>query len=410
MTYLPSLLCAVLLAQTGTATAPKPKMAIIPFAAITAEVSTRIGVKAQGMLTTELKSAEAFELVEPPKDKVSPDADTLEPARKSVAEAQALREKRKFRLAADSLQQALRYYQSHASLLDDVAEVVDAYALLSAVQYNTGHDDEAARSLRQALAMAPHRELPLAQTSNLFAKVVFDTRKVVKDAAPGTLLFESTPANAPVMLDGVAVGSTPLLVKEVPPGLHFWKVTLPSQEVLGGAAEVTAQKQAVVKVSSVRKGPETRLLAALAQNRLDSDAVAAAAEYAKALDSAWLLLGGISKHGKGLALDTFLYSKEKGELRRMARTTFDTELLSAGMEFYSLVGELSQKGDSVGDVVKVPAAVSLTLERQGPSALTEVRFSAQLQTESGDASADVNAEDGPKKPVEPKRRAPLKQK
>ncbi len=392
------------------APAVKPKLSVMPFAALTGDVPQRAGTKALGMLNTEFKSAESFALLDLKKEKVAGGADeAVENARKAVAEAKELRGKKKFRLAEEALQRAIGAYKTAPAALTDVGEVVDAYALLSAVQFNTGRDEEGAKSLNQAITMAPDRELPLAQTSALFLRVVTDARKVLKDGAKGSLMLESAPSNAPVLLDGLALGTTPLAVKDVPPGLHFWKATLPSGEALGGVVEVLAGKQALAKASSASKDPESRLLSSLAQNRLDADLLAAAREHAKSAEADLVVFGALSKEGKGLALDTFLYAASTGEMRRMARASFDTELLSAGMEFFNLAGELAKKGDKVGEAVRVPSSVSMTLITGGAAKLAEAKYGVVPGKElDGLDAAEPAKEEGPRKPLESKRRGPLK--
>jgi PEGA domain len=388
----------------------KPKLSVMPFAALTGDVPTRAGAKAVGMLTTEFKSADSFALVDAKKDKATSGAEELlEKARKEVTDAKELRGKKKFRLAEEALQRSITAYKGAANALTDVSEVVDAYALLAAVQYNTGRDEDGVKNLNQALTLAPERELPLAQTSALFARVVTDARKALKDAPRGSLMLESAPSNAPVLVDGLALGATPLAVKDVPPGLHFWRATLPSGEAVGGIVEVVANKQANAKATSASKDPESRLLSSLSQNKLDADLVAAAKEHAKASEADLVVFGALSREGKGLALDTFLYAVSTGEVRRMARASFDTELLSAGMEFYNLAGELAKKTDKVGEAVKVPASVSMSLISGGVAKLAEAKYGVVPGKElEGIEGTEPAKDEGPRKPLEQKRRGPLK--
>ncbi len=391
----------------------KPKLTVMPFAALTGDVPQRAGAKAVGMLLTEFKSADAFALVEGKKEKATSTAEeSLETARKEVESAKALRAKKKFRLAEEALQRAVFAYKDSATVLPEIGEVVDAWALLAAVQFNTGRDEEGTKSLAQALALAPDRELPLAQTSALFARVVDDARKAMKAAPKGVVVLESSPANAPVQLDGQALGAAPLTIREVPPGLHYWRAALPSGEQVGGVLEVTAGKQAQAKALSASKDPETRLLSSLAQNKLDAELVAAAKEHAKSAEADLVVFGALSNEGKGLALDAFLFAASSGEVRRMGRAAFDTELLSAGMEFYNLAGELAKKGDKVGEAVRVPATVSLTLMTGGASRMAEAKFGLlpgkELEVEGAEPADAKEPGDGKRKPLEQKRRAPLK--
>lgn len=394
-----------------TAPAAPQKLGVLPFASLSGDVPARAGQKASGMLSTEFKNAEGLQFVDL-RHSAGADAangDALSDARKLVDEAKEQRKKKKFRLASEALTKAVGAYRTNAASVADVAEVVDAYALLSAVQYNTGRDDEGLASLKTALALAPDRDLPLAATSQLFARVVADTRKAVKDAPKGTLQIETTPSGAPVAVDGVLLGNTPLQVKEVPPGLHFWRATLPNGEVLGGVAEVASGKTAKVTGTSTSKDPESRLLSAVSQNRLDADLVKAAQELTAASGLDLLVFGTLSKEGKGLALDSFIYAAKGGEVRRLSRAAFDTELLSAGVEFYNLAGQLSSKGPKSGDPVKVPSPVIAAL---GPSGvkLAEAKYGVQPGKGELDVGEDAPAakDEGPRKPAGP--RKPLQKK
>jgi hypothetical protein len=409
---------SLLLAAEGEAppaapAGPAPKLAVLPFAALGGDVPQRAGSKAAGMLTTEFKSLEAVQLLDTRKAAAAdPFTDGLSTARKSVEEAKELRKKRKFRLADEALNKALTAYKQLSGGITEIGEIADAYALSSAVLYNTGRDDEGLKALTTALALAPDRDLPLAQTSPLFSRVVTDARKSVKDTAKNVLLVESTPAGGAVFVDSIPLGGSPLQVTLVPAGLHFWKVALANGETVGGVVEVTNGKPTKVSGVSTTKDPESRLLAQLAQNKLDAELVAAAKEQATALSADLLLFGALSKDGKGLALDCFLYVAQSNEIRRLQRSAFDTELLSAGMEFYNLAGALTAKGAKVGELVKVPSAVT-----NGPAPvgtrIAEAKYGIQPGKElalDGVEPVEPAKEDGTRKPLEQKSRAPLKKK
>lgn len=400
--------------EAGAPAAAAPlKLTLMPFAALTSDVPQRAGQKASGMLMQELKNGEGLQLLDTRK-KEAPDAfaEALAQARKDVESAKELRSRRKFRLADEALGKALAALRASAAGLTDLSEVVDAYALAAAVQFNTGRDEEGAKSLATALALAPDRPLPLAATSALFGKVVDDARKALKEGPKGSLQVETSPSGAALLIDGVALGGSPLLIKDVPPGLHFWRATLPNGEVVGGTLEVAAGKQAKATGTASSKDPESRLLAQLAVNKLDADLVTAAKEHAAATQADLVVFGALSKDGKGLALDAFLYAAAGGELRRLPRSKFDTELLSAGMEFFNLAGALAKQGAKVGEAVKVPASV-LADRPVGQAKVAEAKYGVQPGKELAlDGVADgVNTEpvkdDGPRKPLDGKR-TPLK--
>jgi hypothetical protein len=407
-------LLLVLVALPAAAQEAPPKLGVLPFASLSGDVPARAGQKASGMLATEFKNAEGLAFVDIRKAGGTDfaGADALNDARKAVDEAKEQRKKKKFRLANESLGKAVAAYKANAAGLSDIAEVVDAYALLAAVQYNTGKDEDGLKSLQTALALAPERDLPLAATSQLFARVVNDTRTALKASAKGVLQIETTPSGASVAVDGISLGNTPLQVKEVPPGLHFWRATLPNGEMLGGTADVVSGKTAKVSGASQSKDPESRLLSSVSQNKLDADMVKAAGEIATGASIDLLVFGTLSKEGKNLALDVFIFGAKANEVRRLTRATFDTELLSAGVEFYRLVGELAAKGPKSGDPVKVPSNV---LPNLGPSGVkvAEAKYGVQPGKEAvdlGEPDQTPVKDDGNRKPLGDGKRAPLKKK
>lgn len=395
--------------------ASNPKIAVVPFAALSGDVPQRAGDKAASMLTSELKSAEGFALVDVKKSAApDPYAARLDEARKLVEEAQALRSKRKFNAAEETLQKALAAYKEGAPGLEEIGELQDAYVLLSAIQYLTGRDEEGEKTLQTALALAPARELPLAKTSPLFTRVVSDARAALEKAPKGTLLVESTPMGAQVTVDGVSLGTTPLQITDVPAGVHVWRVQLPSGEATGGVTQVVEKKQAKVTGQPQTTDPESKILATLSQNKIDQSVLDAAKQHAQTVQADMLIFGALSREGKKLALDSFVLKVESGELKRLPRSTFDTELLSAGMEFYNLVGKLAKEGLKVGSDTRLPGPVSAEFKSGGVK-VAEVRFGQNPNKtnviEAGgvvDTGNDSKKEEKDRKPLEKKRRVPLR--
>jgi len=126
---------ALVLATAALADEPKPKLTVVPFAALTGDVPGKAGSKAAGMLTTEFKNSDTVQVVDA-KQPQAPEAsaESLDEPRKHVEEAKALRTRKKFRLADEALQKALASYQAAAAGLTDLGEVADAWALLKATR------------------------------------------------------------------------------------------------------------------------------------------------------------------------------------------------------------------------------------------------------------------------------------
>jgi hypothetical protein len=161
-----------------------------------------------------------------------------------------------------------------------------------------------------------------------------------------------------------------------------------------------------VKGQITESDPESRLLAALSHNALDAATVSAAKNAAKEMEAELLVFGALSREGKNLALDGFLLNASSGEVRRLPRSTFDPELLSAGMELYTLAGEISHKGIQVGDSTR--PAEPLAVGHSGSGfAVAE----AEYGTAPGKADAEAtpegpSAQDGARAPLG--KRKPLK--
>src|SRR5262245_50040417 len=81
---------------------PKPKVAVVSFAALSGDVPQRAGQKAASMFSSELRNTGGFEVLDPPAvPAANPTLADLEAARAAFKEARELREKRKFRLAEE---------------------------------------------------------------------------------------------------------------------------------------------------------------------------------------------------------------------------------------------------------------------------------------------------------------------
>jgi WD40 repeat protein len=70
---------------------------------------------------------------------------------------------------------------------------------------------------------------------------------LVFDPSPGSLVVESTPAGAEVQVDGRAVGKTPLLLSELPPGAKKLLLVHPERSDWEGVVQVKSGEKAEVK-------------------------------------------------------------------------------------------------------------------------------------------------------------------
>lgn len=404
---------AVAAAGTGASVAARPKLAVAPFASASPGVPARAGLKAQAMLLDELGRAAGFVPVAVEPVAASPGATALEDARRAVAEAREFWTKKKVGRARESLARALEAYAAGAAALPSVDELADGHALAAAVAFAAGRDEDGRALLTRALALAPERDPPLAKTSASFTEEVAATRAALLAMPRGTLLITSTPANAPVTLDGRVLGATPLTVKDVPPGAHLWTAALSTGETVGGLAALAPAQTLRLDGRSPRAGELDRLLGALAGGRLDAAAVRDAQTLGRARGAQVVLVGALGASGAGLELHTFLVPVDAESAstgappRRLPRRSFDAELLSAGVELFSLAGDLAREGLQLGQPTSLPFALSTSGTGATSRAGTEVRYTLPATGAATIPVGELPSEPAPP-PSEPRRRVPLK--
>ncbi|WP_240359046.1 PEGA domain-containing protein [Pyxidicoccus trucidator] len=351
-----ALLLALLLGALPASAKPgtSVKVAVLPFQALSADVPARAGPRVTARLVSEVHATRGLALAEPPRATEESPPSPLATARAAVKEATTAREARDFARADAALGRALDAYAASAVDLTDASELADAHALHAAVRYATGRDEDAAASLAHAFAMAPGRPLPLAATSPLFAKTVERVRASHDSRPRGGVRFDSVPYGLPVTLDGQPVGTAPVRVTEVPPGVHLWRSVLPSGEAVGGVVEVVSDRQAVVTVRPAGTGPDATLARALASNRLDAAAVDAASALGRTAGADLVVFGTVAREGAGLALDAFVLAPGDKAPRRLPRLTVDAELLDAGTPLRTCVAALAARGVEAGVTESLP--------------------------------------------------------
>ncbi|WP_217443416.1 PEGA domain-containing protein [Myxococcus sp. CA051A] len=351
MTRLALLLCLLLGASSIAAPrrAPRTKVAVLPFQAVSGDVPARAGPRLAARLASEIHGMAGLALAEPPvPSPTDVKTDALAAAQAAVQEATTARAARDFTRAETALGRALDAYAANATHLQDGAELADTYALRAAVRYAIGRDDDAASALTHALAIAPGRPLPLAATSPLFAHTVERVRAAHATQPRGVLRFESFPQGLEVTLDGSSAGTTPVRVTQVPPGAHLWRATLPSGEPVGGVVEALPEREVTFTIQPTGTGATAALALALSGNRLDTSALQAASTLGREASADLVVFGTLSRSDTGLALDAFVFAPGDAAPRRLPRLTMDLELLDAGEPLRALAAQLASRGVEAG--------------------------------------------------------------
>ena len=393
------------LALPSLALADEPlKVVVVPFAPLGGDVPNNAGAKAADVLATTLKSDGLAA-----KSAGSGEAD--DPAAHVKAAQQLLIDGRKALeagnpyAARDSLQKGLQEISAGAAALDDVDLLADTHASLARAEYQCGHDAEGLAELDRAEALAPNKSFAEVKSSTLFAGLAAREEQKVWAADKARLKLGSIPPGAAAHIDGLDAGRTPVLIQDLPPGAHLWRVDLPSGGSVGGIVEVEAGGKAEVTGAALGKGPASKLVGELAANVLRSTTVAAMKDAAAGLDAQLLVFGGLHLDGGDLVLDSFVYSAKQHAFARLPSVRFDTDLVSAGQELAKIAGDVASRANSgtIGAAARLPEKVSDSATAELVES-SEFHFPApgsdQPKKETGPRRV-VGAHHGPVKPATP---------
>ncbi len=395
--YIRSLaLAALLVPAAGSA---EVKVAVVPFAPLSGEVPVKAGAKGAELLASELKNAGPLAVAELALEQNAAAQKSLQAARDSVTEGQGLEKRRRFGAAAAAYRKAIAAYDAAAPLLSDVSELSDAHLALGTVLYLTGDDANGAKELWSAISLTPTRSFPGEATSPLFAATVKKIREKVLGGDRGSVQLVSAPPGVGVVFDGQEMGRTPLTIKDIPAGKHLWRVLMPSAEPAGGVLTVVGGQRQKVSAALTANGPVSKLIAALATNKLDDAVVNAAAAVAAEAQTDLLAFGAMMARGQDLLLESFLYSPSKKTLIRLPQKSFDSELISAGMEIFKIAGEIAGRTEELGASEKLGTKICTELPPAEAAEQSEVGY-----TQAGsdrDRPAIEPERKGPRRPVDP---------
>ncbi|MBS2030014.1 MAG: PEGA domain-containing protein [Deltaproteobacteria bacterium] len=391
-----TLLSALLLLAPAAALADEPaKVVVVPFAPLGGDVPNNAGAKAADVLATTLKSHDGLAVKLAGAGEADDPAAHLKKAQALSADARKDLDAGQPFAAKVKLQQVLEELAAGAAAMDDAEPLADAHAALSRALYQSGDDAAGQLELQRAEALHPNKDFAETRTSPLFAALAKDAESKVLGAEKAKLKIGSIPPGASAKIDGLDAGRTPVLVRELPPGAHLWRVDLPSGGSVGGVVEVKAGATAEVTGAALAKGPASPLVAQLAANALTQASVASMKDAAAGLDAQWLVFGGLHVEGSDLVLDSFVYAPKANGFARLPKVKFDPDLLTAGQELAKVAGDVAGRAGSatLGAAAKVPLKVSDTASAELVDT-SEFRFPA-----AGTDEAQPKKDNGPRRVV-----------
>ncbi len=334
------------------------RIGVMPFAPLAGDVPQGAGDKGADILQKEHKNQSDFEVIARLDTSSNVAANALTTARSKLAEARGLVGQHKAGAAAKAYRAALDGYARGIGELESFEEVIAADSELAVLQYRMGKDDDAAKTVIDALRLSAGSPLKALAGSPTFAPVLEGLEKKETVLPKGSCRVDSIPQGADVYVDGQSAGKTPVLIRDLPSGKHWVRALLPSGEKWGEVVDVPARAETHLRAHSGAEGAIADISAQLAENLLKPTVVPALKQAAAAQKVAFLAFGVLHRTANGLALDPFLYSAERGTVSKLKRVAFDAEMLEAGLEMDKVVADIQQRLSGDPTPLTLPAKVA----------------------------------------------------
>jgi hypothetical protein len=271
----------------------------------------------------------------------------------------------KFKPAADALETAIGDYESFPATVD-IKTLREAYLQLALAQLRSGDNDGGMGSLANAVRLAPDQSVGPAYPPP-FRRAFDQAKHKVLASAKASVAVKG---EGQVELDGKDLGAAPTAANNVMVGSHFMRVRRADGSVWGlkllvgeGDNSVTipepgAKRPALVEAPVAPVAATQGQFGGLAQNRIDDALQAEVASAAKDAGADYVLFGAIYKAGENVGLATHLYSvRAHGEVP-LHVVSFDTDLVSAGIEANKLATQTVQVAKAFPKPEALPAPVA----------------------------------------------------
>jgi hypothetical protein len=123
--------------------------------------------------------------------------------------------------AAAKFLKAVELFEANLGDVDDYTVLKDALLRLGVAQLRAEFDDDALTTFKLWTTLDPTTQVSPETFGKAAVEVVAKSRRRAKRLGAGKLRINSTPEGAEVLVDGVSVGTTPITLAKVTPGLHY---------------------------------------------------------------------------------------------------------------------------------------------------------------------------------------------
>ncbi|MFT6627228.1 MAG: hypothetical protein ACJA1R_000484 [Flavobacteriales bacterium] len=258
-----------------------------------------------------------------------------------------------FAAASQSYEQSVTLYQENISDVTSFDRVIDGTFRLAECQFKSGAEEAARVTLTQALALDPER-VSGEGAGQVYTQFYDSIQSTAERNGAGTLTVDSTPSGLPIVVNGQALGTTPLTL-EVPAGQHYIRVANDDDMGVGAVVTVPRSQQvertldlnrALTARSGASANAEPRYLRSLrseVERGTVSDAlVPYMRELATRQGVPYVLVGVVLKSDSEYEAHTFLYRAEDGLFANIPVQAFDAELGTVTVNSYQLAANIAR--------------------------------------------------------------------
>lgn len=148
--------------------------------------------------------------------------------------------------AIRDLNRAVKGYREGIASLEDNHYLLYSHLYLGMALYFDGRVADGEKLIREMVYLDPQRKTRKLPTRDFPPKIVELHKKesqIIDKVPKGTVVVDSNPSSAKVLLDGMDVGETPLTIHDIPAGQHFIAIDQAGHELYKQLIDVKQGEQ-----------------------------------------------------------------------------------------------------------------------------------------------------------------------
>lgn len=347
------------------------RITVLPFTPIHGDLPQATGTRTAEFIEKELGEYKDFEIVRPKATAKAaaakkPGEVEAVAAKRAVDAAMTqfdrgdqLADSRRVKLSSDAYDRGVQQFLAGFQEAPNFEPLLDAYVKQAIARFKLGREADAVRALEDFVRLAPGR--PLENVPDVVANLHQKATTTVYEKGFGRIRVTSVPSGATVHLNGVEIGNTPLVARDVLTGEHYVKVSIPGEGTVAQRVRIASDTEAEINARLVveETGPAATLAKAIANNRIDDEAIAAAKQLGTSANAQVVLFGGVhGARGDEIAVRSYFLQMKDSRLVGLGQISFDSGMLGAPIQVLNLVNDLSENLIEPPETLALPLVVA----------------------------------------------------